>query len=200
MVSLVRTTPADLGCRRSPWAGARGTYSFMVCRLCRFPLRVRYMPRSISEESPTLRLRRCELSGLWLLPPTGFLGFRGKCAPQRAGAPAGARALCLWNPGRMTGLQAQARLGLRQAEPGNGRDQRGGSREKQPCWPTLRGSVKGACVCKGQPLGPAPGRKPDPVICDPPPLFPWQQGGGKSANCWAGRREGRRLCPPGWQD
>lgn len=31
-----------------------GTYSFMVCRLCRFPLRVRYMPRSISEECPHL--------------------------------------------------------------------------------------------------------------------------------------------------
>lgn len=35
--------------------GASGTYSFMVCRLCRFPFRVRYMPRSISEEPPTLR-------------------------------------------------------------------------------------------------------------------------------------------------
>lgn len=37
-----------------PWAGARGTYSFIVCRLCRFPLRVRYMPRSISVGPPTL--------------------------------------------------------------------------------------------------------------------------------------------------
>lgn len=54
---------------------------------------------------------------------------------------------------------------------------RGGSREKQSSWPTLRGSVKGASVCKGQPLGPAPGRKPDPVIWDPPPLLPWQRGG-----------------------
>lgn len=24
--------------------------------------------------------------------------------------------------------------------------------------------------------------------------------GGESANCWAGKREGRRLCPPRWQD
>lgn len=76
---------------------------------------------------------------------------------------------------------------------------RGGSREKQPSWPTLRGSMKGACVCKGQPLGPAPGRKPDPVICDPPPCY-HGNGGGESANCWAGKREGRRLCPPRWQD
>lgn len=29
-----------------------GTYSFIVCRLCRFPLRVRYMPRSISVGPP----------------------------------------------------------------------------------------------------------------------------------------------------
>lgn len=34
------------------WAGAGGTYSFIVCRLCRFPLRVRYMPRSISAGPP----------------------------------------------------------------------------------------------------------------------------------------------------
>lgn len=161
MVSLVHTTPADLGCRRSPWAGARGTYSFMVCRLCRFPLRVRYMPRSISEESPTLRLRRCELSGLWLLPPTGFLGFRGKCAPQRAGAPAGARSLSLesW-PDDWTSGSSRAETQTGGARKWEGPE--GGSREKQPCWPTLRGSVKGACVCKGQPLGPAPRQKARP--------------------------------------
>lgn len=35
-------------------AGARGTYSFMVCRLWRFPFRVRYMPRSIAVGPPTL--------------------------------------------------------------------------------------------------------------------------------------------------
>lgn len=33
---------------------------------------------------------------------------------------------------------------------------RTGSRKKNPSWPTLRGSpVKGACVCKGRPPGPA---------------------------------------------
>lgn len=96
---------------------------------------------------------------------------------------------------RMTGLEALARLGLRQAESGNRRDQRRGvSREKQPCWPTLRGSVKGACVCKGQPLGPAPGRKPDPVICDPPPLLPWQRGGQLSK--LLGRKEGGKEALP----
>lgn len=35
-------------------AGVRGTYSFMVCRLWRFPFRVRYMPRSIAVGPPTL--------------------------------------------------------------------------------------------------------------------------------------------------
>lgn len=71
----------------------------------------------------------------------------------------------------------------------------GGSREKQPCWPTLRGSVKGACVCRGQPLGPAPGRKPDPVICDPPPLLPWQQEG-EQVSKLLGRKEGGKEALP----
>lgn len=35
-------------------AGATGTYSFMVCRLWRFPFRVRYMPQSIAVGPPTL--------------------------------------------------------------------------------------------------------------------------------------------------
>ena len=52
--------------------------------------------------------------------------------------------------------QAQARLGPRQEEPGNGRAQDRSRGKKNPSWPTLRGSpVKGACVCKGRPLGPA---------------------------------------------
>lgn len=71
---------------------------------------------------------------------------------------------------------------------------RGGSREKQPSWPTLRGSMKGACVCKGQPLGPAPGRKPDPVICDPPPCYHGNGGGGVSK--LLGRKEGGKETLP----
>lgn len=149
-VSLAHTTPANLGCKR-PWAGARGTYSFIVCRLCRFPLRVRYMPRSISEESPTL----CTLR---LLPPTRSPGFKQKCRQQRAGA----RTLCVSGIlAGMTGLQARAWAG---AQTGGARKWEGpeGGREKQPCRPTLRGFVKGACVRKGRPLGPAPRQRARP--------------------------------------
>lgn len=102
-------------------AGARGTYSFMVCRLWRFPFRVRYMPRSIAVGPPTL------------LP--GSVCCKHPQAP--APKPGTRRQRCRrqpsahWNPspGQLDS-QAQARLGLRQEEPGNGRDQ-DGRREKK---------------------------------------------------------------------
>lgn len=71
----------------------------------------------------------------------------------------------------------------------------GGSREKQPCWPTLRGSVKGACVCRGQPLGPAPGRKPDQLFVTHLPCYRGN-GGGAQVSKLLGRKEGGKEALP----
>lgn len=58
-------------------------------------------------------------------------------------------------PGRLDS-QAQARLGLRQEEPGNGRDQdRSRGKKISLLANPEREPVKGACVWKGRPLGPA---------------------------------------------
>lgn len=105
------------------------------------------------------------------------------------------RALCLWNPVRDDWTSGTSPAGTQTGGARKWEGPEGGSREKQPCWPTLRGSVKGACVCKGQPLGPAPGRKPDPVICDPPPLLLWQRVGGQVSKL-LGRKEGGKEALP----
>lgn len=130
--------PGTLGARKfrvgRVWAGARGTYSFIVCRLCRFPLRVRYMPRSISVGPPTLG------------PPDGLQGAPRAPVPDPTSRAAGSNG---------TGLQPCSSL---ESQPddwtprhrpdwdSDGRSQEMGgtrmrSREKKyPSRPTLRGS------------------------------------------------------------
>lgn len=65
--------PAHSPVAGSGWAGrgrGEGTYSFMVCRLCRFPFRVRYMPRSIAVGPPPCCLGRSAASTPRLLLPS----------------------------------------------------------------------------------------------------------------------------------
>lgn len=79
-------------------------------------------------------------------------------------------------------------------------DQDRAGKKKNPSWPALRGEPVKGHVCKGRPLGPRPGRKPNP-LADWPPRYHGSalERKNKSANCWEeGGGEGR-LCL-GWQD
>lgn len=66
-----------------------------------------------------------------------------------------------------------------------------------------RQPVKGACVCKGRPLGPA-GQLARPVICDWPPGYHGSALGRRRkqvSKLLEGKEGGREgsFCPPGWQ-
>lgn len=130
--------PGTLGARKfrvgRVWAGARGTYSFIVCRLCRFPLRVRYMPRSISVGPPTLG------------PPDGLQGAPRAPVPDPTSRAAGSNGAGL-QP--CSSLESQPDDWTPRHRPdwdSDGRSQEMGgtrmrSREKKyPSRPTLRGS------------------------------------------------------------
>lgn len=176
----------------------QGTYSFIVCRLCKFPLRVRYMPRSISVGPPTLRPQG-SLQGAparTLYPRLQWLQW---CSLELSKCGVGSR----WNPGWMTGFPSTS--------PGwdsDGRSQemggtRRGSREEISLLANpVREPVKGACVCKGQPLGPPPaGSQTQLFVTGLPVTMAPPVGVGTSQQITGreGRGRERRLCPPGWQ-
>lgn len=176
----------------------RGTYSFIVCRLCRFPLRVRYMPRSISGGPPHPGAREGMQEALL-----------GSCLPPR---PGGRRAATVraaaeqslrsqpedWTPRHRLGWDSDRRS----QEMGGTRT---GSEKKNipPGQPRQGSRERGMCL-QGVASGARPGRKPDPVICDWPPPLPWQHQGKeeKTSQQIAGReeeREGKKALYSGWQ-
>lgn len=128
----------------------RGTYSFIVCRLCRFPLRVRYMPRSISGGPPHPGAREGMQEaplGSCLPPRPG----RRRAATVRAAAEQSLRSQPEdWTPRHRLGWDSDRRS----QEMGGTRT---GSEKKKISLLANpdRDPVKGACVCKGWPLGPA---------------------------------------------
>lgn len=170
-------------------AGVRGTYSFIVCRLWRFPLRVRYMPRSISAGPPTLGpgLVRGER------PPGSCPQACVPGARQRRcrGLPPAERSLVRRDLGRRTGLPGAGRAGT---QTGGARKWEGPGRgaEKKISLPANpeREPVKGASVCKGRPLGPArPAESQTQLFVTGLPVAmaaPGEGGENKSANCWEG--------------
>lgn len=167
-------------------AGTRGTYSFIVCRLCRFPLRVRYMPRSISVGRPT--------EGAPTLPSSG-------CPPRVPGSEqqwCGSPALARIPAGRLH--SPVGRRGLTLEKPGNGRGQDGEQKKISLSANPAREPVKGACVCEGQPLGPAPAESQTQLFVTGLSVAMAAPRGRrrKQVKKLLVQRE-ERLCPPEWQ-